>query len=262
MAETDTATTATKSVGSGLKKQVGPLPVGVWIAIIAGGLLIAYYFNKKNGASSSSQPQVDTGGNPAVGTGLVSAGIPGGVTTPNPSTQPVDNAGWLSLAEAQAVRDGYNPVTAAGALNTFLNGGTLQPDQATLVQRIVSELESQGINIPTVPSGGSIATTPTGGGGSTGSPPSTPTGLHVLPGQVSSISVGLGWNAVPGATGYRVGVRNNANTTNPWSYQSIGPGTSTTVGALHGKTLYEFTIQAQNASGLSGYPPAIFVRTA
>lgn len=246
MAEEEAATGAAKGIGGGLKKNVGPLPMGVWIAIIAGGLLIAYYFNKKNGQSSGGN--VDTGGNPAVGTGLVSAGIPGGVTTPNPSTQPTDNQGWLSLALTQAIRDGYNPVTASAALNAFINGQVLQPDQATLVQRVVQELTAQGINIPQVPSGGSIATAPTGGG-STNAAPAQVTNLHFVSGTASKTGFTLAWNAANGATSYelhvsQVPIVNNGPYT---TYQTTG--TSFAVTGLKPNTHYFANVLSKNAVG-------------
>lgn len=105
--------------------------------------------------------------------------------------------------------------------------------------------------------------TTTGGGTTTPTnPPATPSGLAVIPGSITAQSVGVKWSPVTGATGYRVGYRNNANSTNPWGFtEVIAPQSSVTVGGLKGKTNWEFTVQSENGAGRSGYPAAVFATT-
>ncbi|WP_431780627.1 chitinase [Streptomyces chumphonensis] len=93
----------------------------------------------------------------------------------------------------------------------------------------------------------------TGPGGDPGDqqPPAVPEGLTA--GTVTSSSVALTWNAVPGATGYRL-YRNGepARTTT---------GTSATATGLTPETAYTFEVAATNAYGESARSAAVTVTT-
>ncbi|MEE1756281.1 chitinase [Streptomyces sp. SP18CS02] len=95
---------------------------------------------------------------------------------------------------------------------------------------------------------------PDGGGGGDPDPvvPATPAGLAT--GAVTSSSVALHWNAVPGATGYNV-YRDGAKV------QSAS-GTSATVTGLAANTSYSFQVTAVNAAGESAKSAAVGGRTA
>ncbi|WP_328731451.1 glycoside hydrolase family 18 protein [Streptomyces caniferus] len=95
---------------------------------------------------------------------------------------------------------------------------------------------------------------PDGGGGTDPGPetPATPAGLTA--GTVTSSSVALSWNAVPGATGYTVyrdGTKNQAVN-----------GTSATVSGLSPATAYRFQVTATNAAGESARSAEITATTA
>ncbi|MFJ8847340.1 chitinase [Streptomyces cyaneofuscatus] len=98
-------------------------------------------------------------------------------------------------------------------------------------------------------------TGPDGGGGGDGPGPvipAAPAGLTA--GATTTSSVALSWNAVSGATGYKVyrdGVQATTST-----------GTSATVTGLAADTAYQFSVSATNAAGESVKSSAISARTA
>ncbi|MEU7007999.1 glycoside hydrolase family 18 protein [Streptomyces sp. NPDC046332] len=94
---------------------------------------------------------------------------------------------------------------------------------------------------------------PDGGGGTDPDPvvPSTPAGLAA--GTVTSSSVALSWNAVSGATGYKV-YRDGVLA------QTVS-GTSATVTGLAANTSYQFQVSATNAAGESARSTAVSART-
>ncbi|MFI5903659.1 chitinase [Streptomyces cyaneofuscatus] len=98
-------------------------------------------------------------------------------------------------------------------------------------------------------------TGPDGGGGGDGPGPvipAAPAGLAA--GATTTSSVSLSWNAVSGATGYKVyrdGVQATTST-----------GTSATVTGLSADTAYQFTVSATNAAGESVKSAAVSARTA
>ncbi|PVC89299.1 chitinase [Streptomyces sp. CS090A] len=97
-------------------------------------------------------------------------------------------------------------------------------------------------------------TGPDGGGGGDGPGPvipAAPAGLTA--GATTTSSVALSWNAVSGATGYKVyrdGVQATTST-----------GTSATVTGLAADTAYQFTVSATNAAGESVKSAAVSART-
>ncbi|MFC9030895.1 chitinase [Streptomyces arboris] len=98
-------------------------------------------------------------------------------------------------------------------------------------------------------------TGPDGGGGGDGPGPvipAAPAGLAA--GATTTSSVSLSWDAVSGATGYKVyrdGVQATTST-----------GTSATVTGLAADTAYQFSVSATNAAGESVKSSAISARTA
>ncbi|MEU0308486.1 chitinase [Streptomyces cyaneofuscatus] len=98
-------------------------------------------------------------------------------------------------------------------------------------------------------------TGPDGGGGGDGPGPvipAAPAGLTA--GATTTSSVALSWNAVSGATGYKV-YRDGAQAT-------TSTGTSATVTGLAADTAYQFTVSATNAAGESVKSAAVSARTA
>lgn len=98
-------------------------------------------------------------------------------------------------------------------------------------------------------------TGPDGGGGGDGPGPVIPAApADLAAGATTTSSVALSWNAVPGATGYKVyrdGVQATTST-----------GTSATVTGLASDTAYQFSVSATNAAGESVRSAAVSARTA
>lgn len=108
--------------GPDLSKMVGPLPLGAWMAVIAGGLGIALYTRRQNAAPALGPDQLpeDTGTTPGVGTGAVGGWQP---TTPGASpveTAPTDNEGWAKLAIDRLIALGYPPDVVNSAVTKYI----------------------------------------------------------------------------------------------------------------------------------------------
>lgn len=115
--------------GLDLGKQVGPLPVGAWIAVVGTGLGIAYYTRGGGspGTVGDTTSYADTSGVPGVGDGSV-----GGWTQTGPAPAPAtdtpdvaaitDNIGWGQRAITWLIAQGYAPGDANNAVNKALGG--------------------------------------------------------------------------------------------------------------------------------------------
>jgi len=122
-------------LGATLGKQIGPLPLGAWVAVVGGGLGIAWYANTKKGSSSSDQPDqqlTETG----VGEGTA-AFIPAAeVSQPTSPLETLDD--WINSAIKQAIALGATPLEIEQALRLYAKGEALNTRQATLVNRVVA----------------------------------------------------------------------------------------------------------------------------
>lgn len=109
--------------GLDLGKQVGPLPLGAWVAVVAGGLGIALWTRR-----APAEPEIveDTSGDEGVGEG------PGWTAVPPPTTAPPTDSGkivyetneaWGQAAINWLIAQGYNPGVANSAITKGLNGG-------------------------------------------------------------------------------------------------------------------------------------------
>jgi LysM repeat protein len=105
-----------------LGKQYGPLPLGAWIAVVAGGLGIALW--TKQGGSSPDEEEIveDTSGDEGVGEGPSwtavppPTGAPGGVTYES-------NEAWGQAAVNYLIAQGYGAALAQSAISKALAGG-------------------------------------------------------------------------------------------------------------------------------------------
>lgn len=108
--------------GLDLSKQVGPLPMGAWIAVIGGGLGIAWYVNKQSSAvAADTTPAVDPGvGDGSLGGGWVSTQPP--ATGDGGPVGPETNEAWAVQAINWLIAQGYDATTADSAIRKYIAG--------------------------------------------------------------------------------------------------------------------------------------------
>lgn len=108
-----------------LGKQVGPLPLGAWVAVVAGGFGIAVY-TKRNSGPPLAEVVDNTSGDAGVGTGAVGGFLP---TSPVPSTPtgagPITtNEEWAVNAERVLIGKNYPPTTVDSMVRKYIAGAT------------------------------------------------------------------------------------------------------------------------------------------
>lgn len=103
-------------------KQIGPLPLGAWIVVVAGGLGIALWSRQQQDAGTVIVE--DTSGVPGVGEG------PGWIAVPPPTGSPPTgeieyqtNDAWGIAAINWLIAQGYAPGISNSAITKALNGG-------------------------------------------------------------------------------------------------------------------------------------------
>lgn len=104
-------------------KMIGPLPLGMWLVVGAGGAAVLYFtWNAQNSAPETVE---DVSGEPGVGTGAVG----GGYTyqpPPEGGVQPTDfetNEEWGRAAINWLISEGKDPGVANNAITKALQGG-------------------------------------------------------------------------------------------------------------------------------------------
>lgn len=107
-----------------LGKQVGPLPLGAWIAVVGGGLVIAYFVNKRQQANAE-EPPVLTSPDSDVGVGggqFQYDPIQTLPTEPAAPAEPDDNAAWGRKAINYLQSLGFAGNVAQNTISKFLSG--------------------------------------------------------------------------------------------------------------------------------------------
>lgn len=107
-----------------LGKQIGPLPLGAWAAVVAGGLGIALY-TRNSGGSDTPQVVEDTSGDAGVGEGgsgqWVNTNPP--AATGSGTVTYESNEAWGQAAVNFLISQGYSPALASSAITKALAGG-------------------------------------------------------------------------------------------------------------------------------------------
>lgn len=106
--------------GMDLGKQVGPLPLGAWVAVVAGGLGIALWSRRNQDADPV--PVEDTGGVEGVGEGGSWVAVPPPSGSPGAPTYETNEA-WGQAAINWLIAQGYPPGLASSAITKALGGG-------------------------------------------------------------------------------------------------------------------------------------------
>lgn len=123
------------AAGLDLGKQVGPLPMGAWIAVVAGGLGIAFVINRNQKAASDDGSFTDPDSDVGQGGGQVIYDPPTNV--PNPDTGPADNAEWARKGASFAIAKGFNPGVSWNALQKFISGEQLNAQEQEIVNAVI-----------------------------------------------------------------------------------------------------------------------------
>lgn len=156
-------------------KQIGPLPLGAWIAVVGGGLGIAYWSYSKGG----TQPTIvdDTSGQSGVGDGSTSQWTP---TSP-PSTAGggddasiLTNETWSVRAINWLIAQGYDASESDSAIRKYIAGNDPAP---SVKEYMLQTLALQHFGSPPQPLPPAVNPPPGGGTGNTpppatGAPPS------------------------------------------------------------------------------------------
>jgi hypothetical protein len=158
-----------------LGKQVGPLPMGAWIAVVGGGLVIAYFVNKNQKANADETDASLTDPDSDVGVG-------GGQFQYDPIQQvPVetpednDNAAWGRKAINYLTSLGYAGSYAQNVISKFLAAEPISPNEKLLVDIVILRFGSPPE--PIAPTEGEP------------NPPTPPTPPKVVPGPIRGLRV-------------------------------------------------------------------------
>ncbi len=104
-----------------LTKQIGPLPAGMWLLVIGGGLFVGYMVNRNMAKPSTEEPSSQQLTETGVGTG-------GGqlIYDPPKTVEPEDevdtNAKWGAKAIRYLMALNVDPNVADSAVNKYLTG--------------------------------------------------------------------------------------------------------------------------------------------
>lgn len=131
-----------------LGKEVGPLPLGVWVVVVGGSLGYMLYSKNKGAAAATTATDPTATIDPTTGqqidpnTGLPVADSGTGVngqwinvtppTTGGAAPAPTDNDQWGQLAINQLIAKGYDPAQAQAAVANGLQGNQMSIMQYAL----------------------------------------------------------------------------------------------------------------------------------
>jgi len=124
-----------------LGRQVGPLPVGAWLAVVGGGLGIGWYARRGGGDDQAADVEPDPYGS-LPGGALPPAGatpLPGGGSPAAPGG-PDNNVAWGILAVSTLIAAGKPALDAHGAISRFLRGDALYPADRALIDLAISRI--------------------------------------------------------------------------------------------------------------------------
>lgn len=205
-----------------LGHKIGPMPAGAWIALVAGGLGIAYYTRTHSSSAAVVDPGTQELDNTVTGTSAAAytgAGA-GDITT---------NDQWATKAVTYLISQGASGTVADGAVRNYLDGNTLTASQTALIDLVLAAFGPPP-SAPPLPLSGVIGDTahPAGSSGGT-STSTTPTAASVL----SSLANTAG-SFVSLPTGQMATFTpDQANTT----WLSVGLPASQSAGAVSGSSM-------------------------
>jgi nucleoid-associated protein YgaU len=130
--------------GPDFGKMIGPLPLGAWLAVTAGGVGIVMWQRRSGGAEVPQEPQDDTSGVPGVGDGSVGGWSPTGPvgsSTPGDTTPVLnitDNDSWAKVAANWLISQGYDATVSASAISKYTSAEPMSVTEYVLVGRALA----------------------------------------------------------------------------------------------------------------------------
>lgn len=151
-----------------LGKMYGPLPLGAWLAVLAGGLGLALYTRNQNQAPVDTNPDAqpeDTGTTPGVGVGGsgqwtdLTPTANGSGDTNSASTN--DEWGVMSIAKMTGL--GYPAGPVASGITKYLNQGQLDAQEYSIVTEVLRRFGAPPTLVPGPFGPGATPPPPSGG---------------------------------------------------------------------------------------------------
>jgi len=253
MTSSEGASGAAKGIKGGLGKKVGPLPLGVWLLAVGGGLAVAYYLNRSNGSAPADSSGAGDFGSAtsATGTGANSVWAanqpPGSPSTPSIST----NVQWEQAASDYLLGIGADPALVDSAMRKYLFNQPLSQQEQAIINAAIRQFGLPPEPLPPVtgsdPGQGTTNPPPDSGGtGGTSAPP-TLTATPIGNGQVR-VDWTYGGSDVTSWSVGRDGT--DTNGTGPWQKDDLSPSTTSwTFNILQGGQTYTFTLTGHTAAG-------------
>jgi len=136
--------------GLDLSKQVGPMPMGAWLALVAGGLGVAWY-TQRNKAAGTPTVARDLTGDPAVGTGPGWTAISVPSSDPGMVAKPATNEEWSVVAINYLIAHGYDPNVSDSAVRKYLQATQLSTQEYALIHIVLAALGSLPQPLPDPP---------------------------------------------------------------------------------------------------------------
>lgn len=131
-------------------KQYGPLPLGAWVAVIAGGLGIALWSRQKGGSSGPVVVE-DTSGQAGVGAGAGGLWVQSSAPPTEVAKVPQTNEEWSRVAINYLIAQGYDPAVSDTAIRKYLESTPLTLAENALVKIALAHLGSPPIPLPVPP---------------------------------------------------------------------------------------------------------------
>jgi hypothetical protein len=137
-----------------LGKQIGPLPLGAWVAVVGGGLAIAYASRR---ADSGDEPIIvtDTSGDLGVGVGGYGAWTPtdgGSLTGPIADGGEItSNTQWGNQAFTFLVAMGNDAAVVDKAIRDYLSGIKLNMQANAMISLALAKLGQPPEMLPDAP---------------------------------------------------------------------------------------------------------------
>lgn len=113
------------------EKEVGPLPLGLWVLVVGGGMGLAVLVHR---SQQNDEPELIPA-DMVTPTGPV--GMPQGAAPPAGPTLPANNSEWLQRAISALIGNGFAPYTVDQALSRYLEAQQLTAGDQGIVDAAI-----------------------------------------------------------------------------------------------------------------------------